>query len=42
MKLYTQKPLFNGLSGGGNMESLFQILVSRKCYHEFQNLLHSM
>ena len=34
----TQEPFFSGLSDGGDMKSLFQIFVSRECYHEFQNL----
>ena len=28
----TQEPLFNKLSDGGDMKSLFQTLVSRKYY----------
>ena len=31
----TQEPL---LSDGGDIENLFQILVSGKSYHEFQNV----
>ena len=32
----TQEALFSDLSGEGDMESLFQILVSCKCYMNFK------
>ena len=32
----TQEVLFSDLSDEGDMESLFQILVSRKCYMNFR------
>ena len=41
----TQEPLFSELSelsGGGDMRSLLQILVSRKYYMNFRSWLHNL
>ena len=34
----TRELLLSELGDEGDTKSLFQILVSRKCYHDFQNL----